>query len=159
MVLRRQLEKGDYNHITWGSDSSRMASVLTANTQVFETAREVMVAATTVMKMTPEEEKTSDNFKQNWADLGRTWAKFGAHLLESSCDRLKDLEDDYSRKQLKFETKIFLDKYEKLSLEIMEDQSEFDTILLIRALKFPTLDVSEVNEVEVGFFLFLCKVH
>ncbi len=43
MVLRRQLEKGDYNNITWASDSSRMASVLIqVNSQAFETARYIL---------------------------------------------------------------------------------------------------------------------
>lgn len=148
MVLRRQLEKGDYNNISWGSDSSRMAAVLMVNAQAFETARNILVAATTVMNKTPEEEKSSDHFKQNWADLGRTWAKFGVQLLEASCDRLKDLEEQ-TRTPVKFESRMVFTTYEKLSLELDPDQIEFDTLLLIRSLKFPTLDVSEADENEV----------
>lgn len=150
MVLRRQLEKGDYNNITWGSDCSRMASVLMSNEQTFETARDILVAATTIMKHSPEEEKGSDHFRQNFAELGRCWGKFGTVLLEISGNRLKDLQDeDSNRKQLKFESRITLDRFEKQSLELAGDQMEYDTILLIRALRFPTLDVSEVNKVEV----------
>lgn len=154
MVLRRQLEKGDFNHITWGSDSSKMAGVLMmVNSQAFETARDILVAATTVMNKTPVEEKDSDHFKQNWADLARTWSKFGINLLEFSADRLKDLQDeDSQRKELKFESRIKLSKYEKQSLELGDDdQTEYDTVLLIRGLKFPTVEVSEVDEVEVRF--------
>jgi hypothetical protein len=149
MVLRRQLEKGDFNNITWGSDSARMASVLMLNAQAFETARNILVAATTVMNSVPKEEKDTDTFRQNWADLGRTWAKFGVQLLEASCDRLKDLEEQ-TRPPVKFDRRMKFSKYEKLSLEISDDQQEYDTLLLIRSLNFPTLDTTEVEEVEVG---------
>lgn len=149
MVLRRQLEKGDYNHTTWAADTARMASVLMINVQAFQTARCMLVSATAVMSSAPEEEKAKDHFKQIWADLGRAWAKFGVALLEASCDRLKDLEEQ-TKKPIKFEDKMVFTSYEKLSLEIGYEQEEYDTLLLIRDLKFPSLDLSQCDENEVS---------
>lgn len=149
MVLRRQLEKGDYNSISWGADTAKMASVLQINVQAFQTARNMLVSATAVLSQTPEEEKSSDHFKQTWADLGRSWAKFGVALLEASCDRLKDLEEQ-TKRPIKFDDRMVFSKYEKLSLEINYEQEEYDTLLLIRDLKFPTLELSQFDENEVS---------
>lgn len=148
MVLRRQLEKGDYNNITWGADTARMSSVLMINVQAFQTARYMLVSATAVLSAAPEEEKANDHFKQTWADLGRAWAKFGVALLEASCDRLKDLEEQ-TKKPVKFENRMVFTHHEKLSLEISYEQEEYDTLLLIRDLKFPSIDLSQYDEKEV----------
>lgn len=148
MVLRRQLEKGDYNNITWGADTAKMASVLMINVQAFQTARCMLVSSTAVLSETPEEEKSKDHFRQTWADLGRAWAKFGVALLEASCDRLKDLEEQ-TKKPIKFDNRMVFSKHEKLSLEIGYEQEEYDTLLLIRDLRFPSLDLSQCDENEV----------
>ncbi|ODM97038.1 KIF1-binding protein [Orchesella cincta] len=149
MVLRRQLEKGDYNNITWGADTAKMASVLMINVQAYQTARGMLVASTAVLSANPEEEKSSDHFRQTWADLGRAWVKFGVALLEASCDRLRDLEEQ-TKKAIKFEDKMTFTKHEKLSLEIGYEQEEYDTLLLIRELKFPSLDFAQFDESEMS---------
>ena len=149
MVLRRELEKKDVNYINWASDASKMASVMVTNMECFEAARNVLMAATAVLNRCSEEEKNTDYFKQNYAELGRCWIKLGNELLEASMDRLKDLEEQ-TRKTPKFQSKLVLTESEVQSLGIECVQDEYDTILLIQSLHFPTVDLTEVQEKEVS---------
>lgn len=148
MVLRKQLEKGDYSPTTWCADTTKMASVVIINIQSFETARNILLGAQCVLTKVPEEEKSNDTFKQSWADLARCWVKLGVDLMEVSSDRLKDLEEQ-TKRQPKFSDKITLTEEEKRSLGIDSSDNEFDTLLLIKALEFPSLDVSEIQKTEV----------
>src|SRR5205823_2596960 len=93
MVLRKQFEKGDYSPINWSNDTTRMATVIMVNLQSFDTARYLLVASTTVLRNVSSYLQSTDEFKQAWADLGRSWIKLGVEILDASVDRLKDLED------------------------------------------------------------------
>ncbi|CAG7824865.1 unnamed protein product [Allacma fusca] len=125
-----------------------MAGVMITNMECFEAARNVLLAATAVLNKCTEEEKSSDQFKQNYAELGRSWAKLGNELLEASADRLKDLEEQ-TRKPPKFQSKLVLTSSEIQSLGIDYVQEEYDTILLIQSLHFPSVDFTEVLEKEM----------
>lgn len=149
MVLRKQLEKGDYVPLTWSSDSTKMASVIIINMQAHETARHILLAAQVVLNTTPEEEKSTETFKESWADLGRCWIKLGVDLLETSGDRLRDLEEQ-TKKLPKFTDKINLTTCEKLSLGIDSTDEEFDTLLLINSLRFPSLNITDIEKNEVS---------
>jgi hypothetical protein len=148
MVLRRQLES-DYSKITWSADTARMASVVVINMQAFDAARNILVAATHVLSTATDEEKCTDDFKQATADLGKAWMKLGIELFEASCDRLRDLEDQH-RKPPKFSDTLKFSRFEKMSLLLDLAKDEFDTMLLVKSLNFPSLDISGAQKDEVS---------
>jgi len=148
MVLRRQLENEDYSKTTWSEDTTRMASVVVINMQSFEAARSMLVAATVVLNNATDKEKLKDDFKQAQANLGRAWIKLGIELLEASCDRLKDLEEQ-TRKPPKFSHCLKVSQIEKMSLGLDPDKDEFDTMLLIKSLNFPSVDITAAQKIEV----------
>lgn len=154
MVLRRQLaETEDFNSITWAGDTAKMASVLIVNMEAFETARNILLGATVVLNEVPEKDKSKDEFKQAYADLGRVWIRLGVDLLEASGERLKDIEEQVKKSSRS--DKIYLEEHEKLSLEINDTQNEFDTMHLISNISFPTLDVSKAMKTEVNLICIL----
>lgn len=149
MVLRKQLENDTSTITTWSADTVKMAAAVLINVQSFPACKTLLLAATAVLSNGSEEEKSTDEFKQTWADLGRGWMKLGLEVLELSCDRLKDLEEQ-TRKPPKFSDTLTFTYFEKMSLELSLEIDEFDTLLLINSLKFPSLEFTDLEKTEVS---------
>jgi len=157
MVLRKQIEKKSSSITTWSSDAVRMATAVLTNVQSFQATKSHLLAATTVLNKASEQEKSTDEFKQVWADVGRVWIKLGLEILEASTDRLKDLEEQ-TRKPPKFSDTLQFTHFEKLSLDLSMEVEEFDTRSLVNSLTFPTLDFGEFLKNEVIYSLFCSYV-